>query len=136
MLKFRFMEENDLNEANKIYEACFAKEILDRKRKATYRDNVLLAILDEKIVGMLTIDYMDDNFLNEKTAHINNVCVMPEYQNMGIAYKMMIECEKICKKNSVQVMKLTSNKNRRAAHKVYNKCAFEIYDTVVFKKNI
>lgn len=136
MLKFRFMEETDLNDANKIYETCFTEEILGKKRAASYRDNVLLAILDGKIVGMLTIDYMYDNFLNEKTAYISNVCVMPEYQNMGIAYKMMLKCENICKKNNVQIMELTSNKNRKAAHKVYNRCAFKIYDTVVFKKNI
>ena len=86
-------------DANKIYETCFTEEILGKKRTASYRDNVLLAILDGKIVGMLTIDYMYDNFLNEKTAYISNVCVMPEYQNMGIAYKMMLKCENICKKN-------------------------------------
>ena len=136
MLSFRFMKETDLEVANEIYEDCFAKEILGKDREVFYRDNVLLAILDKKIVGMLSIDYMDDNFLDERTAYISNVCVMPEYQNMGIAYKMMMECENICKANRVQVMKLTSNKARKAAHKVYDKCAFEVYDTVVFKKNI
>jgi GNAT superfamily N-acetyltransferase len=31
---------------------------------------------------------------------------------------------------------LTSNPSRKAAHALYNKCGFEVYDTAVFRINL
>ncbi len=135
MLQFRFMKEEDLEEANKIYEECFPENGA-KERIVTYRDGVLLAISDNHIVGMVTIDYLIDNFSGEKCAYISNVCISPFHQRRGIAYEMMRECEKICRRNGMNAMKLTSNKKRVAAHKLYEKCGFTVYDTSVFKKNI
>ena len=87
-MNFRFMKESDLNEVSILYELCFPEACMKKERKVTYRDGILIAILDNKIVGMLTIDYLNDNFLDEKCAYINNVCVHPEYQGRGIGYDL------------------------------------------------
>lgn len=119
MIKYRFMNENDIEEASKLYIECFP-EMVAYMSKITYRDNILLALIDDKIIGMLTIDYLFDNFLNEKYAYINNVCVNPNYRNNRVGYNLMLECEKIVKENNCKYIKLTSNKKRKAAHKLYN----------------
>lgn len=136
MLEFRFMNEKDLKAASEIFTKCFYKECNGRCGDIKYRDNILLALLNNKVVGMVTIDYLFDNFLNEKYAYINNLCVDIDYQKKNIGYELMIKCIEICKSNGCNYMKLTSNKERVAAHKLYSKLGFEIYDTVVFKKNI
>lgn len=136
MLTFRYMNTSDLETVTKIYEKCFFEECHGKCNNVTYRDNILLAVLDERVVGMATIDYLVDNFLSKKTAYINNVCVDPSYSNMGIGYKLMLECEKICKESNCSYIKLTSSQKRIFAHKLYHKLGFKIYDTTVFKKNI
>lgn len=136
MTRFRFMEENDLDAVTQIYERCFPAECNGKCENAKYRENVLLAIVNDTIVGMVTIDYLYDNFLNEKTGYITNVCVDPSFQNKRIGYAIMAECEKICQKERCMRMQLTSNRKRIFAHKLYSKLGFYIYDTEVFKKNI
>lgn len=135
MLEYRFMTENDLEETTKLYKECFP-EMVKYINTINYRDNILLAIIDNKIVGMVTIDYLYDNFLNEKYAYINNVCVSTNYRGKKIGYNLMLRCEEIAKKENCKYIKLTSNKNRIAAHKLYNNLNYKIYDTTVFKKNI
>lgn len=83
--------------------------------KITYRDNILLALIDDKIIGMLTIDYLFDNFLNEKYTYINNVCVNPNYRNNRVGYNLMLECEKKVKENNCKYIKLTSNREKSGA---------------------
>lgn len=136
MIEFRLMAEEDLEEVSLIYEICFPEMCKNKRRKVSYRDGVLLAMVDSKIVGMATIDYLDDNFLGEKIAYISNFCIIPEYRGRGIGYRLMKECERRAKEMGATMMELTSNKTRIFAHKLYKKCGFYTYDTVVFKKNI
>ena len=136
MLNFRFMKEYDLDDVISIYEKCFYDECNGKCENVKYRDGILLALIDNRIVGMVTIDYLYDNFLNEKYAYINNLCVDISYQNRNIGYELMNECEKVCRENGCKYIKLTSNKKRISAHRLYNKLGFQIYDTTVFKKNI
>lgn len=136
MIDFRFMNETDLNDVIKIYEKCFPLECGGKCENVKYRDGILLAIIDNNIVGMATIDYIFDNFLNEKIAYINNVCVDPKLQNNGIGKAIMNECERICKSNGCTKLQLTSTKKRLGAHKLYTTLGFYIYETTVFKKNI
>lgn len=136
MCEYRFAKEKDLEELSSLYRLCFPEMVNSIRGNCCYRDNILVATIDNVIVGMVTLDYLFDNFLNEKYVYINNLCVHPDYQGKGIGMSLMETAGKMAKDNSCKYIKLTSNKRRKTAHKLYNKLGFEVYDTVVFKKNI
>lgn len=136
MCEYRFMRESDLEEVSSLYRLCFPEMVSAIKGECKYRDNILVAILDRKIVGMVTLDYLFDNFLNERYVYINNLCVHPDYQGKGMGKELMEKALETAGEMECRSAKLTSSRKRVAAHKLYNGLGFEIYDTVVFKKNI
>lgn len=94
----------------------------------------LVAVSDDKVVGHLHIDIINDNFRNIRFGYISYVCVANEYQNKGIGTLLMKEIDKIASKENLTYYELTSRASRQAAHHLYLKNGFVIRESTIFKK--
>ena len=95
---------------------------------------IYIVVIDNKIVGMATIDILNDIFKNIKYGYVNNVCIDPDYQEQGLSKKLMNKILEYGISNNLEYIMLTSNKKRIAAHGLYKSMGYEIVDTCVFKK--
>lgn len=93
-----------------------------------------VAVSDDKVVGHLHIDIINDNFRNIRFGYISYVCVASEYQNKGIGTLLMKEIDKIASKENLTYYELTSRASRQAAHHLYLKNGFVIRESTIFKK--
>ncbi len=59
-----------------------------------------------------------------------------KYQNQGYGEYLLKACIEKLKKENINTIQLTCNKNRSHAHKLYQKYGFTPIDTVFLKKNI
>lgn len=94
----------------------------------------LVAVSDDKVVGHLHIDIINDEFRNIRFGYISYVCVANEYQNKGIGTLLMKEIDKIASKENLTYYELTSRASRQAAHHLYLKNGFVIRESTIFKK--
>lgn len=94
----------------------------------------LIAVSDDKVVGHLHIDIINDNFRNIRFGYISYVCVASEYQNKGIGTLLMKEIDEIAWKENLVYYELTSRASRQAAHHLYLKNGFTIRESTIFKK--
>ena len=94
----------------------------------------LVAVSDDKVVGHLHIDIINDNFRNIRFGYISYVCVTSEYQNKGIGTLLMKEVDTVARKENLAYYELTSRSSRQAAHHLYLKNGFVIRESTIFKK--
>ena len=96
----------------------------------------IVALLDKKIVGYLRIDKLYNPFKKCYYYFLSYVCVDSNYQNVGIATKMLEFIFNKAKDDNVSYIELTSRSSREAANRLYLKNGFIIRDTNVFRKEI
>ena len=96
----------------------------------------IVALLDKKIVGYIRIDKLNNPFKNNYYYFLSYVCVDSNYQNVGIATKMLEFIFNKAKDDNVSYIELTSRSSREAANHLYLKNGFVIRDTNVFRKDI
>ena len=96
----------------------------------------IVALLDKKIVGYIRIDKLNNPFKNNNYYFLSYVCVDSNYQNVGIATKMLEFIFNKAKDDNVSYIELTSRSSREAANRLYLKNGFIIRDTNVFRKEI
>jgi len=60
-------------------------------------------------------------------AHITNVCILPEYQGRGYAYRLMKELQRCSREQDACSMSLEVRVSNRTALKLYKKCGFSIH---------
>ena len=65
----------------KIYALCFEKP--ERKIELPLLGDLLGFYIDEELIGIAQIDYINNLFENKKIAYINSFCIKKEYQNKG-----------------------------------------------------
>lgn len=129
----REYSNTDLNSLNQLlYEAFNMKK---SENKSNYNIE-LVAIINETVVGYLTLNPLYDSVQNINYAHINYVCTLKEYRNIGIATRLFQKVFDICKKQNISYIELTSNKARIEAHDLYKKLGFDIRETNVFRKEL
>ena len=131
-MKIREYMKDDKEKVINLYNKCFSHKCNEINMIAT--GTILVLEEDNKIIGMGTIDILNDIFKDIKYGYLNNICVDPDYQGRGLGSYLVKEIEKYARENNCDYLMLTSNKKRVAAHKVYLKSEFEIVDTCVFKK--
>lgn len=131
-INVREMNEGDIQSLRRIYSESFE---IDVPLDIEFRNNIYVVSLENKIVGMCTIDYIDDVFVSKKIAFINSVCVSKDYRNKGVATFLLKRVEKIAKNNGATQLMLTSSDKRKQAIRLYKNLGFEVYKTNVFKKN-
>lgn len=96
----------------------------------------IVAIIDKKIVGYLRVDKLYNPFKKYYYYFLSYVCVDSNYQNMGIATKMLEFIFNYAKNDDVSYIELTSKSSREAANHLYLKNCFVVRDTNVFRKDI
>lgn len=119
-----------------LFNSCFDKNILYHDLDLTDNSHIIVAEIDNKVVGILEINYIYNIIQNYKYAIFNNVCVMKEYRNMGIGKLLLKSAEDICKKEKCKFINLTSNSTRIEAQALYKKEGYKIINTTLFKKDL
>lgn len=130
----REYKTEDNKELLNLFNKCFNKNYDVINMNPT--GMIFVILVDNKIVGMATIDILNDIFKNIKYGYVNNVCIDPDYQGQGLSKKLMNKILDYGINNGLEYIMLTSNKKRITAHKLYKSMGYEIVDTCVFKKYI
>lgn len=124
----------DIEQAKKLYCESFHKPIPQTTLKAL--GTILGVYLNEELIGIAQIDYINNIFENKRIAIINSFCIKEHYRHQGYGTLLLKECIKISKNNNCNAINLTSNKNRIYAHMLYEKNDFNPIDTILLNKNI
>ena len=124
-MKIREYKKEDAKELLDLFNKCFNYDykVIDMEPTGM----IFVVSLDNKIVGMATIDILNDIFKNIKYGYVNN-------QGQGLSKKLMNKILEYGISNNLEYIMLTSNKKRIAAHGLYKSMGYEIVDTCVFKK--
>ena len=133
-LSVRRLINSDIDRVKSIYSDSFDKEVNSFVNYTN--ENIYVVCLENKVVGMCMVNYIDDIFISKRTAFINAVCVDKEFRNRGIASFMLSEIERIVTLDGSSEIMLTSSSKRKDANRLYEKLGFGIYDTNVFKKKL
>ena len=129
----RKYQDNDYEIVNNIIKEAFSCE----KSNATSSVvNEFVACYDENVVGYFYLLDDIDIVKNIKILHLHYICVSSKYRGLGIANEMMKFIIDYSNKNGYKRIELTSNNQRLAAHKLYEKYGFIIRDTSVYRKEL
>lgn len=131
-IEIREYEEKDLDSLNILLEEVYG---LKKETNTTYNTE-LVAILNNNVVGYLTINKLYDSVKNIKYCYINYVCVKEEYRGYHIATNLLQKVEEICRDENISYIELTSSSKRVEAQYLYEKRGYEKRDTNVFRKVI
>lgn len=130
----RKLKHSDIDVVKDIYASSFEKKVSDFVNYTN--QDIYVVCLEDKVVGMCMVNYIDDMFISKRTAFINSVCVDERFRNRGMASFMLSEVEKIITLDGADEIMLTSSSKRKIANRLYKKLGFSIYDTNVFKKKL
>jgi len=119
-----------------LFNRCFHKNILYHDFNLDNDNIIIIAEVEERIIGLLEIDFITNRVQNTKYAMINNVCVDEVFRQFGIGTLLIKSAEDICKQHNCSFINLTSNKSRTEAHALYKKEGYHIIDTCILKKDL
>jgi GNAT superfamily N-acetyltransferase len=71
-----------------------------------------------------------------RKAWIEDVVVDENFRGLNIGYALVERAKKLAVEMGARKIYLTSNPSRKAAHALYHKCEFEIYETTLFRLNL
>jgi len=128
----REYRDSDLVSLNKLL-----SEVYNLEKSGTNSNNIeLVAVIDQEVVGYLTINKLYDSVRDINYAFINYVCVLKKYRNKGIASNMLLKVFDICRDMNVSYIELTSNSSRVDAQELYINSGFVVRETNVFRKEL
>ena len=141
---FRLAKLEDINELVALMNECFDENTsVDYARKVfleTEKDPNqihLIGIIDDQIVAYAKITIIPCiSSPMETFAILNHVCVKPEFRREHIGTKLLEECERIAGEHGANKLELWSANFREAAHALYKKFGFTIFDGPFFQKEI
>ena len=88
--------------------------------------HLYVAVAGTRIVGTFALLIMDNlAHLGKKSAVVEDVGVLPEFQGQGVGKIMMQFAMQEAKKNSCYKLGLSSNAKRERAHQFYDSLGFE-----------
>lgn len=133
-MKVKLLSKKDYNLAQELYCESFNKE----KKEITIPilGDLLGLFLNNELIGICQIDYINNLLENQKQAIINNFCIKKEYRNKGYGNYLLNEIIKYLQEKNIDKINITSNKNRVYAHMLYKKNNFKIIDTILLNKNL
>ncbi len=96
-------------------------------------DNTHLFVAEEEgiIAGMLTLAIVE--LPTGRKAWIEDVVVDSTFRGRKIGEALVERAKSEASALGVKKLYLTSNPSRKAAHALYAKCGFEVYDTTLFR---
>ena len=130
----RKLEVHEYELAKELYCDSFFKDKQDIKLELL--GEIIGLFLDNELIGMVQLDFINHIFEDIKILYINGFCIKKEYRHQGYGDKLLKWCISYAKEYSFDMIQMTSNKNRVYAHMLYEKNDFEIVDTLVLKKDI
>lgn len=96
--------------------------------------HILVAEIDDKIVGMLSLVIVD--IPTGRKAWIEDVVVDEAARGLRLGQALVEQAKELATSLGAKKIYLTSNPSRKAAHALYSKCGFEVYDTTLFRLNL
>ena len=126
--------KEDYNIAMNLYCLCFNKE--KKQIELPLLGNLIGLYINNKLVGLIQIDYINNILENKKIAIFNSICIHPDYQNKHLGDKLLKECINKCIQKQCNFINLSSNKNRNIANKMYLNNNFIILESNLFKKDL
>ena len=102
-------------------------------KKLLTDDNTHLFVAEEggTIAGMLTLAVVE--LPTGRKAWIEDVVVDGEFRGRKIGEALVEKAKEEAAAIGAKKLYLTSNPARKAAHALYTKCGFEVYDTTLFR---
>lgn len=100
------------------------------------QDIELLAVVGNRVVGYLLLNYLVDGVRGISYFYVNYVCTHPDFRHQHIATKLFEKVFLICKEKNISYLELTSHSKRVVAHYLYHKLGFKLRETNVFRKEI
>ena len=118
-------EDNDVD----TFENLLRKYFTDSDKK------ILVAELDDQVVGMVSMIFLPR--LNRSTLemYIPELIVFEKYQNHGIGEKLIFACIDIAKEKKCHRIRLESGNQRKDSHEFYRHLGFE-QSALSFTKNL
>jgi ribosomal protein S18 acetylase RimI-like enzyme len=98
------------------------------------KEQMHLAVSENEILSAFVINSECDdeykkaqwNYPNLPYIVVHRLCVNPEYQNMGIGMKSMLEIESIARKNGIKAIRLDAFTENPSALRLYEKLGYSI----------
>ena len=138
-LQIRLAEHNDYPGLSELLKEVFSYDLTEENYE-TYRRKeeniVLVAEIDNKIVGCVCCESQWNAFTDEKLFFIRNACVQKEFRRHGIYGKLIQHSREIAKEQGVFVLELTCANFRIDAQRFYLNHGFSKKDTTVFIQEI
>lgn len=102
----------------KISEAVLYKNI---KRHLSTDYNLLVALVDDKLVGFISLHIYQYVHLEDSLSRITALCVDAEHRSFGIGAKLLMQAEEYIKSKGCKTIELTSGIQREDAHRFYER---------------
>jgi ribosomal protein S18 acetylase RimI-like enzyme len=129
------MEENEVEE---VRDLMF--KVLSRKSNKKYANSkssfTVVATLDSDIVGAATVYIHDDDLVDEKTYFISNLCVLPDYQRMGVATRIVDFIEETGKNDGIKYVYTLVPVKYYETNKLYEKLYYDIKNINCYRKEL
>lgn len=99
-------------------------------KNAEHFPQILLVFSENRLIAMATLTIVE--LFSGKKAWVEDVVVLPEFQNQGIGKKMMEFLLHFAEEKKVKQILLYSNPKRVAAHQLYKKIGFLEKESTLF----
>lgn len=96
--------------------------MLDDYNELIAGEKVIVAVLDDKIAGVMVLGINDEGFC------IETLAVYPVAQGAGIGSQLIAFAEKVAKQSGFTSLNLSTNRIMNKAQLIYKHLGFEIYD--------
>lgn len=96
--------------------------------------HLFVAENERVIVGMLSLVIVD--IPTGRKAWIEDVVVDEAARGLRLGQALVEQAKALATSLGAKKIYLTSNPSRKAAHALYSKCGFEVYDTTLFRLNL
>lgn len=113
-----------IKESFNINSNC-SEELLDNQK--------VLAMYDkDDLVGTLIISILNDPVKCKKGFYLDYVSIKESYRNKGLGKVLMNKVINIAESEKIDFIKLTSNKEKKIARRMYESIGMKIVDTDLF----
>lgn len=133
-MEVKILTKENYQEAMELYCKCFNKEY--KEITVPLLGDLFGLYIDNELIGIAQIDYINNLFENKKQAIINSFCIKEEYRHKGYGHTLLNKCIDFLLEKNINNINLKSNKNRIYAHMLYKKNNFEVIDTILLNKEL
>lgn len=135
MMEIRLMKNDEVEEVRNLIFKTLSKR--SSKKYANSKSNfTVVALLDSEIVGVATVFIHDNKLVNEKNYFISNLCVLKDYQRLGIATEIINFIEKNGKDECIKYIYTLVPIKYYETNKLYEKLKYDIKSINCYRKEL